>query len=238
MISIVIPAYNESAHLPPTIAGVRRAFASASPGTPFEIVVCDNNSTDGTGAVAASLDTRVVFEPHNQISRARNTGAREARGEWLIFLDADSQLPAALLLEMLEGTSAGRCHGGGAPVRFDTARLRWGPSLVVALWNVVSRISKLAAGSFIFCRRADWETVGGFDETFYAGEEINFSAKLKRELARQGRRFAILTTPVPTSARKIEWNTDWQLLKLIPLALRPGAWKNREACAFWYQRPD
>jgi len=80
--------------------------------------------------------------------------------------------------------------------------------------------------------------VGGFDETFYAGEEINFSAKLKKELARQGRRFAILRTPVPTSARKLEWNTDWQLLQLIPLALRPGAWKNREACAFWYQRPD
>lgn len=238
MISIVIPAYNEAAHLPSTIAGVHRAFETASPGTPFEIVVCNNNSTDDTGTIAASLGARVAFEPHNQISRARNTGAREARGEWLVFLDADSTLPASLLREMLEGISSGRCHGGGAPVRFDTARLRWGPSLVVGTWNIVSRVSKLAAGSFIFCRRADWDTIGGFDETFYAGEELNFSTKLKKELARQGRNFAILSTPVPTSARKLEWNTDWQLLKLIPLALRPGAWKNREACAFWYQRPD
>lgn len=237
MISIVIPAYNESAHLPATLRGVHGAFTSVAPEVAYEIVVCDNNSTDDTAAVATAHGARVVFEPHNQIARARNTGAREARGEWIVFLDADSQMPAPLLREMLAHLAGDKIQGGGAPVRFDTARLRWGPTLVVAAWNRVSRLAKLAAGSFIFCRRADWESVGGFDESFYAGEEINFSQKLKRQLSSRGKRFAILSTPVPTSARKIEWNSDWQLLKLIPLALKPSAWKSREACAFWYQRP-
>jgi len=237
MISIVIPAYNEAPHLPATIAGVRLAFAQAAQDQSYEIVVCDNNSTDNTRQVAESLGARVVFEPHNQIARARNTGARAAGGEWIIFLDADTLLPPLLLEEMTRGIALGHFHAGGAPVRFDTTRLRWGPALVVALWNLVSRNLNLAAGAFIFCRKADWETVGGFDEDYYAGEELNFSTKLKKELARQGRRFAILSTPAPTSPRKIEWHSDWQLLKLIPLALRPSAWKNRESCAFWYIRP-
>jgi hypothetical protein len=105
------------------------------------------------------------------------------------------------------------------------------------LWNFVSSHLNVAAGAFIFCRKADWETVGGFDEAYYAGEELNFSTKLKKELARQGGRFTILSTAAPTSPRKIEWNSDWQLLKLIPLALRPSQWKNRESCTFWYIRP-
>jgi len=237
MISIVIPAYNEAAHLPATLASVRQAFAQAAPDQSYEVVVCDNHSTDPTRQVAESLGARVVFEPHNQIARARNTGARAAKGEWLLFLDADTHLPPSLLEEMTRGISSGRFHAGGAPVRFDTARLRWGPALVVTLWNFVSRHLNVAAGAFIFCRKADWETVGGFDEAYYAGEELNFSTKLKKELARQGGRFTILSTAAPTSPRKIEWNSDWQLLKLIPLALRPSQWKNRESCTFWYIRP-
>ncbi|MDX6766710.1 MAG: glycosyltransferase [Candidatus Methylacidiphilales bacterium] len=237
MISVVLPAYNEADQLPQTLGSIHQAFQALAQPVPYEIVVCDNNSTDDTRQVAEAHGARVVFEPHNQIARARNTGARLSTGEWLIFLDADTRLPASLLAEMWDGIAEGRFHGGGAPVRFDTARLRPGPALVLALWNTVSRLAKLAAGSFIFCRRADWELIGGFDETFYAGEELQFSAKMKKHLAQNQRKFAILSTSVPTSARKIEWNSDWQLLRLIPLAFQPSAWKKRESCGFWYQRP-
>jgi glycosyltransferase involved in cell wall biosynthesis len=237
-ISLVIPAFNEASRLPEIIQQARGALRAAFPGKEVQVVVCDNNSTDGTGEAARLSGAEVVFEPHNQIARARNTGARAARGEWLVFLDADTVLPAALAVEMAERLADERVGGGGAVVRFDTARLRWGPALVLALWNTISRAGRLAAGSFIFCRRTDWEAVGGFDERFYAAEELDFSRRLKRHLSGKGQRFTICRTPVLTSARKLEWNNDLQLLRLIPLALRPSRWRSREACAFWYVRPE
>lgn len=236
-ISIVIPAFNEAPRLASVIQCARTAAVEAFPGWALEVVVCDNNSSDGTADAARKAGARVVFEPHNQIARARNTGARAATGEWLIFLDADTLLPPDLAREVAELIRRGRAGGGGARVRFDARNLRWGPALVLGVWNLVSRLGRLAAGSFIFCRRADWEAVGGFDERFYAAEELDFSRRLKGYLRTQGLGFAICRTPVVTSARKLEWHSDLQLLRLIPLALRPSRWKDREACAFWYERP-
>jgi glycosyltransferase involved in cell wall biosynthesis len=237
-ISIVIPAFNEAGILPATLNSVWDAVKASGWTGPLEVVVCDNNSTDETAAVASRLGARVVHEPHNQIARARNTGARNATGDWLIFLDADTLLPSTLFKEVLSTMASGMAGAGGAPVHFDATRLRWGPRLVLAVWNAVSRWGRLAAGSFIFCQRADWETIGGFDEAFYAAEELDFSMRLKSHLARDGRRFVILKTPVLTSARKLEWHNDWQLLRLIPFACRPSLWKTRKACAFWYERPS
>src|SRR5438876_11028275 len=64
--------------------------AFAERGWPAELIVCDNNSDDRTAQIARAAGARVVFEPVNQIARARNTGAAHAAGEWLIFIDADS----------------------------------------------------------------------------------------------------------------------------------------------------
>lgn len=235
--SIVLPAYNEAAILPRTLERLHAALRANGIHEQSEVVVCDNNSTDATASVAAGLGARVVHEPHNQIARARNTGARAAGGEWLIFLDADTLVPDALLGELLHALDGG-VAAGGAPVEFDATRLRWGPRLVLGAWNTLSRTARLAAGSFIFCRRADWEAIGGFSQEYYAAEELDFSARLKAHLARDRRKFRILRTPVVTSARKLEWHNDLQLLRLIPFAFQPARWKQREACGFWYQRPQ
>ena len=87
-ISVLIPAFNEEALIAKTIESVQKSFAEVGHER-FEIIVCDNNSTDRTADVARAKGARVVFEPHNQIARARNTAARHAIHEWLIFLDAD-----------------------------------------------------------------------------------------------------------------------------------------------------
>ena len=62
------------------------------------MLVCDNNSTDHTGEIAEAAGARVVFEKHNQISRARNAPGNAAKGEWIIFIDADSK-PSKTLFE-------------------------------------------------------------------------------------------------------------------------------------------
>src|SRR5688500_4631337 len=117
-ISVLIPAFNEEEQLPRTLASVRESFEAIGE-EGYEVVVCDNNSTDGTTAVAKRFGARVVFEPHNQIARARNTAAERALGEWLIFLDADTILNAELLRATIRLLEAGGISGGGSVLRFD-----------------------------------------------------------------------------------------------------------------------
>jgi glycosyltransferase involved in cell wall biosynthesis len=235
-ISVLIPAFNEEALIGETIESVQQSFAKAGH-TAFEIIVCDNNSTDRTGEVACSKGARVVFEPHNQISRARNAAARHAQSDWLIFLDADTLLPAELLCSTIETMSGGEVCGGGALVAFNRTEGISPVFGILRFWNVLSRITQLAAGSYIFCRRTAWIETGGFSEKVYAGEELFFSSNLKRWGKRHGLGFRVLTSPVMTSPRKLEWYSPWQILRqMLPLAF-PGAMQRRENCALWYSRP-
>src|SRR5581483_11043104 len=117
-ISIVVPAFNEERLLPETLARVRSASAAFG-GWDTELVVCDNNSTDRTAQIAREAGASVVFEPVNQISRARNAGAARASGEWLVFVDADSHPSPELFGEVRTQIAAGRCIAGGATVKYD-----------------------------------------------------------------------------------------------------------------------
>ncbi len=237
VLSVLIPAYNEERLLAGVLDRVRTCFEAV--GFPaYEVVVCDNNSTDATAEVARAQGVRVVHEPHNQISRARNTAARAARGRWLIFLDADTLLSPELLRATLACFEGGKICGGGAALTFDIAKIGPFATAMTALWNWISAVFGLAAGSYVFCSRQAWEEVGGFDESVYAGEEIYFSRALKRWGRSRGMRFRILReTPVVTSARKVEWYGQWQLLGRCLLMMRPGAVRRREACSLWYSRP-
>ena len=119
-ISVVIPAFNEEKLLGATLRSLQAAGAAfGDSGWDMEIVVCDNNSTDGTAGLARAAGARVVFEPVNQISRARNTGAAAAGGEWLVFLDADSRPTRELFAEVAGAIQSGRCLAGGYTMRMD-----------------------------------------------------------------------------------------------------------------------
>ena len=237
-LSVLIPAYNEEALIGRVIEAVRLSFAAAGQ-SDYEIVVCDNNSSDETGRIAESLGARVVFERHNQIARARNTAARASRGQWLMFVDGDTFLSPALLRATLGAIRSGEVCGGGALLRFDAVRAGFLWLGVARLWNFISGRFKLAAGSFLFCDRRAWAETGGFDEEFYAGEEIVFSKEVKEWGRSRGLRFHIIeSAPIVTSGRKMEWYGPWQLIFRVLRMTRPGAMKSREACGLWYTRPN
>jgi glycosyltransferase involved in cell wall biosynthesis len=235
--SIVVPAYNEERFLGATLAGLKAAMAAAP--ARGEIVVCDNNSTDGTAALAEAEGARVVFEAVNQISRARNAGARAARGRLLVFVDADTHLPPALLGAALAALRSGTVCGGGAAVRFEGASTDSVLAAAVRFWNRLSRRHRLAAGSFVFVTREAFDAVGGFSEQVYASEEI----WLSRALARWGRDrqldFVILQEPpVVTSNRKVEWFSASAVLgSILLLLVFPLAVRSRRLCWLWYRRP-
>ena len=109
--TVVVPAYNEADWLPATLAAIQAAMVRQS--FTGEVVVCDNNSSDDTAEIAASHGAQVVFEAHNQISLARNRGAREARGRYLNFVDADTLISPRLLSAALTCMEDGGCVGGG-----------------------------------------------------------------------------------------------------------------------------
>src|SRR5574344_1951152 len=94
--SIIIPAFNEERLLENSLSRIKESLqVFTSQGHTYELIVCDNNSTDQTAEIARSQGAKVIFEPINQIARARNTGASIASGKYLIFIDSDSYPPLA-----------------------------------------------------------------------------------------------------------------------------------------------
>jgi glycosyltransferase involved in cell wall biosynthesis len=234
--SIVVPAFNEEELLPRTLERLREAMATVP--LAGEIVVCDNNSTDRTAAVAREHGASVVFEGVNQISRARNAGARGARGRYLVFVDADTEVPAPLLRTALERLSSGAVCGGGATVIMEG--VAGGVSAhMVSLWNALSRARRLAAGSFLYVLREAFEAVDGFSEGVYASEEIWLSRAVQRWGRRRGLRFEIIPhPPVLTSGRKVRWYPAPVLLGVaLLIMLMPFLLRSRRFCWLWYQRP-
>jgi glycosyltransferase involved in cell wall biosynthesis len=235
--SIIIPAYNETAELPSTLSSIRRAMEAVS--LEGECIVVDNNSTDSTTAVARSHGADlVVQEPINQIARARNAGAAKASGRFLIFIDADTRIQPELLVEALHRLEETPCVGGGSVIKFESEVSALG-RIGIGLWEHISRFTRIAAGSFIFCRSEAFQAVGGYDESLYASEEVRFSRLIKKWGRSNDLDFVILDkAPALTSARKLNWYTGPQILGWIALMiLMPLAVRSRKLCSFWYERP-
>ena len=230
-LSVVVPAFNEERLIAQTLGCIREALQ----GRNAEIIVCDNNSTDRTAEVARDAGAIVVFEPINQISRARNAGAARASGDWLVFVDADSSPSRALFDDVFAAIRSGRCLGGGSTVAFASAQP--GVRIWVALWNAMSRATGWAAGSFIFCDAAAFREAGGFSETLFAAEEIDFSRRMKGLARRKRKRFTILyRAPLLTSDRKVHLYRRRELFAFLLRFLATGgrSLRRRDACAVWY----
>ena len=236
-VSIVVPAFNEEKLLGRTLSAIRQAAeAFAERGWDWELVVCDNNSTDRTAAIAREQGAKVVFEPLNQIARARNTGAAAARGDWLLFIDADSEPDRALFAEASGLIARGDVLAAGSTVRMDGELGRVGTGLL-AVWNWLSRTLRWLAGSFVLVEASAFREVGGFNTAFYAGEEIDLSRRLKRLARRRGRRIAIISNQaLRSSPRRMLLYSRGELLRFfVRAALRP--WRttgSRAGCAMWY----
>jgi glycosyltransferase involved in cell wall biosynthesis len=235
-LSLIVPAFNEELLLGATLSSIRAAASAFDArGWDWELIVCDNNSTDGTAEIARRGGAAVVFEPFNQISRARNAGAGRARGEWLIFVDADSQPSRELLDDAAAQIAGGRCLAAGSTVTFE--RLRGPAALVLRGWNLLSRATKWAAGSFVMCEAAAFRDLGGFSEQLYAAEEIDLFRRLKRLAWKKRRRVVILHRhPLLTSDRKIRLYT-WKefFVFMAKTSLSAGrTLRERGACYPWY----
>jgi glycosyltransferase involved in cell wall biosynthesis len=235
-ISIIVPAFNEERLLGASLAQIKSAAeAFTKIGWEVETIVCDNNSTDRTAEIATAAGATVVFEPINQIGRARNRGAAAAGGDWFIFVDADTHPSAELFADVAEQIKTGKCLAGGSTVTFNESYP--GARAVTWCWNVTSRVLHWIAGSFIFCDAKAFRKIGGFDEKLFASEEIELSKRLKKLARAEKKKIVILRRhPIVTSARKVKLYKPREMIWVTGKIIFSGgrALKNREACHLWY----
>jgi len=188
-ISVIVPALNEEAAI---------AAAVASAADAEEVIVVDGGSTDRTREIARDSGARVLESGRGR-GLQQNVGAATARGEVLLFLHADTLLPAGFREQVLGSLSDGLAAWGRFDVCFDAG----GPLLRAIAWLISrrSRISRVATGDqAIFVRRALFERLGGFKEKELF-EDIELCRRLKRAAP-----MAVPAGSVTTSARR--WRAD------------------------------
>jgi glycosyltransferase involved in cell wall biosynthesis len=233
LISFVIPAWNEEPVLEPTLEALNAARKHLA--EPSEVIVVDDNSTDQTAEIARNHGARVLRVRHRQISAARNAGAREAQGDLFIFIDADTVVTPEAICAAVEAVRGGAI-GGGCAIRYSgriPAYLR--VFIPMEVW--FARKMRMAFGCFLFCTRAAFDAVGGFDTNIYATEEVTLSLALHR----QGR-FVCLRECVSTSGRKLRTHStlEWFAQIYRVTFARKKYIHDRDAMGVWYgeRRPD
>lgn len=227
MISFIVPAYNEERLLGAALHALHAAAGAA--GEPYELIVVDDASTDRTSIIAERHGAVLVSVSHRQIAATRNSGARTANGDLLIFVDADTIVNEAVVRAAVQALRSGAV-GGGAAVEFDGTVPLYARLLLPVVVRVF-RAARLAAGCFLFCSREAFTAVGGFDETFYGAEELVISQALKRH-----GKFIVLREAVITSGRKLRTHSVGEVLMIVGrLALRgPKAIQQRQGMELWY----
>lgn len=226
LVSLIIPAHDEERLIGRTVRNLRAAGAEA--GLEFEVVVADDASSDRTGPVAEEAGARVVRHERRQIAATRNLGARAAKGELLIFVDADTWPSGIALRQVVEAIEKGAV-GGGASMIFDGQIPRYA-RLLIPVFNLGFRLKRRSGGAFFYCTRKAFEAAGEWDETVYAGEEIFFAIRLNKV-----GRFVVIKEPVMTSGRKLRSHSGLELFGVLcRLALSRDSLRSRDKLDVWY----
>lgn len=226
-ISFIVPAHNEARLLPATLRAIGDAAVACA--IEYEVIVVDDDSTDRTAQIAAESGARVIAVQHRQISGTRNSGARVASGDMLVFVDADTLINEGVLRKAIDAIARGAI-GGGATVRFDGVIPFYARPLIPCL-TALMRWTGLAAGCFIFCRRSAFEAVQGFDERLFAAEELAFSAAMKKAGP-----FVVLRESVLSSGRKLRTYTVLEVLEMTTRLALGGRkmLERRDHLGLWY----
>jgi len=196
-ISIVIPVFNEERIISATLAGLKRL-------KPGEVIVVDGGSTDRTREIAQSLGVTLIYSSRGR-GRQMNHGARQATGDVLLFLHADTRLPESAFDDIHAALADPRCVGGRFDVKMDGKS--WMLGMVGAMISQRSRITKVSTGDqAIFVRREVFEKMGGYPDI-----PLMEDIALSRTLKRMGR-VACLRSQVVTSARRWEIEGAWRTI--------------------------
>jgi len=184
-LSIIIPAYNEEKY----IGQCLESLINETKGNTFveEIIVINNASTDRTREVALSYGVRVVDEPNKGLTKARQRGLVEARGDLLSYIDADSKIPKGWLNKIYTAfTTRPNLVGFSGPYRYydGSLFLRF---ILNLIWYISAPITYLIVGYMILggnfvAKKSALIAMGGFDTTIeFYGEDTNIAWRLNKQ---------------------------------------------------------
>lgn len=235
-ISVIVPAYNEERYLGETLKSIQRAteMLLEKDSVPTEIIVVDNESTDYTSDVALSFGASVVKETKRNIATVRNAGARAAKGDVLVFIDADTIMPAELLWRINQLMASSVCFGGAVDTDYRPAKPM--VKIYLPLWRILGKLAGMAQGATQFCRREVFVSLAGYDESIYMGEDVDFHWRLNQFAKRQNGHVCFIedVQVVPSTRRFDQWSF-WRTLictnpfYILAFRRRERAWRG------WYR---
>jgi glycosyltransferase involved in cell wall biosynthesis len=212
--SLVIPAYNEAGLLPRLLDSIeiaQQVFAES--GGLVEVILADNCSTDETPRLAAQRGCRVVSVEQRCIAAVRNAGARIATGQLLAFVDADGTIHPQTFKQLSQILADDSIIGGATGITLE----RWSLGIAAAyvIMYPILVLTKMDTG-VVFCRRADFELVGGYDEGLKFAEDVAFLLSLRR-LGKRRQQSLTRATSIKgmASTRKFDEHGDWHYFKLL-----------------------
>src|SRR5262249_23928016 len=153
-----IPAHNEERHVAATLDSIHASARAV--GQPYEVIVVNDASTDRTAAIAAERGARVIDVNYRQIAATRTAGAPQARGDVLFFMHGDTQANVPAVHASLRALKHGAV-GGGCLFRYD-GPIPWWAHVLHPIGITAGRFLTIVGGAFLFCRKADFDAVGGF----------------------------------------------------------------------------
>jgi glycosyltransferase involved in cell wall biosynthesis len=233
-ISVIVPAYNEEKYLPETLDRIVKDLTIST--CRSEIVVVDNDSKDRTKKIAKTFGAKIFLEMEHNISKVRNTGAKNSTGDILIFIDADTFVPQKLFKVIINIMSNEKCFGGAVAVEYEDFERKWLKFYSLG-WKFWRTVFNMVQGAAQFCRKPVFEEIKGYDQTIFMGEDIEFYWRLSR-FARQKKGFLkfIEYPKVLTSARRFNKMNLWKTILLTnPILIwlanrRKSFWKD------WYEK--
>lgn len=192
-LTIIIPTLNEEENLGATL----EAIAACS--DELEVIVADAGSDDATATIAQKFDCRVLGDLEKSRAKQLNVAAKNATGEVLLFLHADTLIGSDNITNLLQAMeNHPEVIGGGFYRKFDS------PSLLLRLTSWIAGLRgkywRIFLGDQgIFVRKDEFERLGRFDETLPYGEDLDFSIRMRR-----AGKTKIIGPPVISSARRFE----------------------------------
>ena len=235
--TIVIPAHNEEKYLGKCLCAIISASKYVKPDS-VEIIVVANRCTDNTCMIAKHYGAKVFKNEDKCIAAVRNTGVKEAEGEIVVTIDADSLMTKYSLAEIREKLESGKYIGGGTVPRFDRMSVGIAVSSVYVVLNLLPAMIKnggYLSGAMFWFYRNDFEAINGFDESLISLEDMDFAARLKKYGKQKGKKYGTLNRSyILTSSRKFDQFGDWYLIKNRKLTKRIFSGKDRQAADIFY----
>lgn len=186
--SIIIPTLNEEKYIEKVLKSV---LASTIPKKKYEIIVSDSGSTDGTEKIVSKVRQRLsqnqllfVRAPKKGVSMARNTGAKYARGIYVIFLDADVHIAPDFLEKNLQEMQLKQLQVAGCFALPDSDK--WIDKCLLGTMNVLGikllehTSTPMAVGAAIFAKRDLHQKIKGFDTRLHMGEDLEYVTRAKQ----------------------------------------------------------